>query len=115
MGNCCAFGFMPKMSEGAKPSCCAAKHSDGKKNEEHQNPCCTKGAATAPLPSNVKAPGNDSAPLLTVMPPAALLAFHFSTHDAEVLALDTGPPGALSFAVLVLQRSLLSHAPPVVV
>jgi len=28
------------------------------------------------------------------------------------LALDTGPPFAQSFAELVLQKSLLSHAPP---
>jgi len=27
--------------------------------------------------------------------------------------LDTGPPGAHSFAELILQRSLLAHAPPV--
>ena len=29
------------------------------------------------------------------------------------LSLDTGPPGVLSFAELILQRSLLAHAPPV--
>ena len=28
------------------------------------------------------------------------------------LFLDTGPPGAHSFAELILQRSLLAHAPP---
>ncbi len=28
------------------------------------------------------------------------------------LSLDTGPPGARSFAELILQRSLLAHAPP---
>jgi hypothetical protein len=28
------------------------------------------------------------------------------------LFLDTGPPGADSFAELILQRSLLAHAPP---
>jgi hypothetical protein len=28
------------------------------------------------------------------------------------LLLGTGPPGAFSFAELILQRSLLSHAPP---
>ena len=28
------------------------------------------------------------------------------------LLLDTGPPGAFSFAELILQRSLLAHAPP---
>jgi hypothetical protein len=30
----------------------------------------------------------------------------------EQPALDTGPPGAFSFAELILQRSILSHAPP---
>jgi hypothetical protein len=29
------------------------------------------------------------------------------------LLLDTGPPGARSFAELILQRSILAHAPPV--
>ena len=28
------------------------------------------------------------------------------------LLLDTGPPGALSFAELILQRSILTHGPP---
>ena len=31
------------------------------------------------------------------------------------LSLDTGPPGVRSFAELILQRSLLAHAPPVLV
>jgi hypothetical protein len=31
------------------------------------------------------------------------------------LLLDTGPPAARSFAELILQRSLLAHAPPVLV
>ena len=30
-------------------------------------------------------------------------------------SLDTGPPGARSFAELILQRSLFAHAPPFVV
>ena len=30
-------------------------------------------------------------------------------------ALDTGPPRSMSFAELILQRSLLSHAPPLAV
>lgn len=33
-------------------------------------------------------------------------------HDAPISELDTGPPRAHSFAELVLQRSLLAHAPP---
>jgi len=31
----------------------------------------------------------------------------------EVEGLDTGPPGRVSFAELVLQESMLAHAPPV--
>jgi hypothetical protein len=31
----------------------------------------------------------------------------------EIEGLDTGPPGRVSFAELVLQESMLAHAPPV--
>jgi hypothetical protein len=36
-------------------------------------------------------------------------------HSSRVVApllLDTGPPGVFSFADLILQQSLLTHAPP---
>jgi hypothetical protein len=36
-----------------------------------------------------------------------------SLRTAAPLLLDTGPPGARSFAELILQRSLLAHAPPI--
>jgi hypothetical protein len=35
-------------------------------------------------------------------------------HHPPVLELDTGPPERCSFAEVVLQRSILAHAPPVV-
>jgi len=35
-----------------------------------------------------------------------------SLRTIAPLLLDTGPPGALSFAELILQRSILTHAPP---
>ena len=37
-----------------------------------------------------------------------------SLRAATPLSLNSGPPGALSFAELILQRSLLTHAPPFV-
>jgi hypothetical protein len=37
----------------------------------------------------------------------------FSQTTMAPLFLDTGPPRAHSFAELILQRSLLAHAPPV--
>jgi hypothetical protein len=39
----------------------------------------------------------------------------YSQTTVSPLFLDTGPPGAHSFAELILQRSLLVHAPPVLV
>jgi hypothetical protein len=38
----------------------------------------------------------------------------YSTRVVAPLLLDTGPPGAFSFAELILQQSLPAHAPPVV-
>jgi len=35
-----------------------------------------------------------------------------SSRTVAPLLLDTGPPRAFSFAELILQRSLLAHAPP---
>ena len=45
--------------------------------------------------------------------PAGAFAVH-SPRVVEPLLLDTGPPGAFSFAELILQSSLLAHAPPFV-
>jgi hypothetical protein len=42
------------------------------------------------------------------------LAFIANSQSAtSPLLLDTRPPGARSFAELILQRSILAHAPPV--
>ena len=38
----------------------------------------------------------------------------YSLRTVSPLLLDTGPPGAFSFAELILQRSLPAHAPPFV-
>jgi hypothetical protein len=35
-----------------------------------------------------------------------------SLRTAVPLSLNSGPPGALSFAELILQRSIFAHAPP---
>ena len=36
----------------------------------------------------------------------------YPSRGVAPLLLDTGPPGAFSFAELILQQSLLAHAPP---
>jgi len=44
----------------------------------------------------------------------AIAFIAYSSRSVEPLLLDTGPPGAFSFAELILQSSLLAHAPPFV-
>ena len=41
------------------------------------------------------------------------LAIAYSQTALVPLPLDTGPPGVRSFAELILQRSVLAHAPPI--
>jgi hypothetical protein len=43
------------------------------------------------------------------------LAIAYSQMTLVPLSLDTGPPGVRSFAELILQQSLLAHAPPLLV
>jgi len=38
-----------------------------------------------------------------------------SVHFTAGVVLDTGPPASATFAELVLQRSILAHAPPILV
>jgi hypothetical protein len=44
--------------------------------------------------------------------PVAQINFIPAGSTRVCLALDTGPPGAFSFAELILQESILAHAPP---
>jgi hypothetical protein len=46
------------------------------------------------------------------IPFAKLVVFARSKISFSSAALDTGPPGAFSFAELILQQSLRAHAPP---
>jgi hypothetical protein len=74
-------------------------------------PCCINLHATATVAAKHVASPLWLGALVTffglpaIEPPTAITAdFFFS---------DTGPPGERSFAELVLQRSVLAHAPPV--
>jgi hypothetical protein len=83
---------------------------DGKKNPaEGMRECCR--AIKASLPGKALCKFDDArferclyAAIDWVLLPA--------TESAAGIFLDHGPPPAASFAETVLQRSLLSHAPP---
>jgi hypothetical protein len=87
-------------------------HSAPAKKKPAQNPPCCKDlrAIAVHAVKNVGARAgqfigvSDYPPAIGQTPPRLV---------AEVKGLDTGPPGCYSFAELVLQESMLSHAPPV--
>jgi hypothetical protein len=81
---------------------------------DQESPCCKTLRATVATP--VKAP--------EAQPDTSLFAYEFVSqvhaYDDRQLErvsyfADTGPPGSSTFAELVLQRSILAHAPPLLV
>ena len=76
--------------------------------------CCKVLRAVVPSISKSWTPGDaDFSDIHFPFEDCRLLG-HFRDTLAPLL-LDTGPPEAHSFAELILQRSLLAHAPPTVV
>jgi hypothetical protein len=78
---------------------------------DEDSPCCKTLRATVAVP--VKAP--------EAQPDSSLFAYDFVSQvhafdDRQLECVpyfsDTGPPGSSTFAELVLQRSVLAHAPP---
>jgi hypothetical protein len=114
ISNHCALGALggPK-AEVAHASCHGSPvaPSDTPTKGE-SSPCCKNLRATLPTLAKVPTIGE-------------IAAFNFDAYFARpfsflsefqvylLLELDTGPPGAPTFAESVLQRSILAHAPPV--
>jgi len=113
ISNHCALGVLggPK-AEVAHASCHSSPvaPSDTPTKGE-SSPCCKNLRATLPTLAKVPTIGE-------------IAAFNFDAYFARPfsflnefqvylpLELDTGPPGAPTFAESVLQRSILAHAPP---
>jgi hypothetical protein len=92
----------PFHSHPSKP----AKH-----NDSSDQPCCKVLRAIATTPGKSLAP--IAAELTDVdFSLAKLLIIPPKTIPFQLTAFDIGPPGATSFVELVLQRSILAHAPP---
>lgn len=109
--NHCALGMMPAAAQAAQKSerCCG-----GEKNPKHDAPdglrdCCNIKVTTAPAKTEVHFdPSKIQLHFLVVRQWCAAQV----AKPEPAFPFDHGPPRVRSFAESVLQRSLLSHAPP---
>ena len=113
LSNHCAFAAVAMAIDNAQTEC--PFHSKPKKQKEQSShvQCCK--ILRAVIATQSKAWVRDDAKFsdagLCVEKSAALAS---SLCTLVPLLLDTGPPEAASFAELILQQSLLAHAPPFV-
>ncbi|MEO5721057.1 MAG: hypothetical protein ABIR71_06265 [Chthoniobacterales bacterium] len=113
--HCAVAALVQQHSAKATHEHCAGHTTDsGKKGKDHgcddQN-CCK--SLAAPAVALAKSPVVfDQFKFIAADYFPAILPGRNDLHSTVVLELDTGPPGACSFAESVLQRSLLAHAPP---
>jgi hypothetical protein len=111
ISNHCAFAALATKTDAA-PAC--PFHSKPAKQEKQSTgaQCCKVLRAVASVPA--KGWARDDTKLSDsdgYQGERALVSASWQTTLVP-LSLDTGPPGVRSFAELILQRSLLAHAPP---
>ena len=110
--NHCALAAVESPAKPASEHACCHSDRGASQTPGQTMQCCE--ALAAPVPNAIAAP----AVHLQELQPAWLQAVRVEgSAEAPILAADfasaTGPPrGALSFALLILNRSLLAHAPP---
>lgn len=110
--NHCALAVVESLARPASEHVCCHSDKDPSQPLGLAVQCCK--ALAAPVPDAIAAPTVH----LQELQPAWLQSARAEASAAVPIlavdfATDTGPPrGALSFALLILNRSLLAHAPP---
>ncbi len=113
ISNHCAFAAMATKSDSPQAACPFHSKPEKQKKQSSQVQCCKILRAVVPTIAKSWTRGDgDVSDIHFPFEDCRLLA-HFRDPLAPLL-LDTGPPGAHSFAELILQQSLLAHAPPTV-
>jgi hypothetical protein len=111
ISNHCAFAAVAAKTESAQTECPFHSQPAKQKQEPSQLQCCR--ILRAVVLAQTKSWTRDDSKFLD----AGFCVEKFahpalSPNTQTLLPLDTGPPDARSFAELILQRSLLAHAPP---
>ena len=109
--NHCALGMMrPTRKAEVEHSCChGGSHKPANKAPEVPQQCCKDiKASLASVDAKLHLPAEEYVFFIALIFPRELL------QSVAMVSFEHGPPPprAVSFAELVLQRSLLSHAPP---
>jgi hypothetical protein len=113
ISNHCAFTALATKTDSEQTEC--PFHSKPKEKPANGAQCCKvlRAIASAPAKSWARDDANFADAHHYCGESTLITAYSHTT--AARLSLDTGPPGAHSFAELILQRSLFAHAPPVFV
>ena len=110
ISNHCAFAALATKTDLVQAGC--PFHSRPKEKQSSGVQCCKILRAVAPVVTKSWVRDDADFPGVDFCPEQrAGGAEHLRTVLA-LSSLDTGPPGLRSFAELILQRSLLAHAPP---
>ncbi len=111
ISNHCAFAAVASEMHKAQTECPFHSKPAKQKEQSSQVQCCKvlRAVVLAKTKNWARDDGRFGDANFIIQTDALIL--HSSRIEAPLL-LDTGPPGARSFAELILQRSLLAHAPP---
>ena len=111
ISNHCAFGAVATKSEPSQSECPFHSKPAKQKEQSTQVQCCK--ILRAVVSTAGKSWTRDHTSFSDIDLYFEKLALIVTSRNALLpLLLDTGPPGARSFAELILQRSILAHAPP---
>jgi len=114
VSNHCAFAAVATKTDSVQSGCPFHSKPANQKQQPSQSQCCK--TLRAVVFAQTKSWARDDAKFFEVDLRVEEFAHLALSHYTQApLSLDTGPPGARSFAELILQRSLLAHAPPFVV
>jgi len=111
VSNHCAFAAVASEIDKAQTDCPFHSKPAKQKQQSSQVQCCK--VLRAVVFAKTKRWTRDDAKFCDAKFPGQASVFvAYSPRVVTPLLLDTGPPGAFSFAELILQQSLLAHAPP---